>query len=85
MNTRLLITGAVVVALGVAGWFALSNQNANEDAMIKEVGTATQQTNETMTPKAEDVVGKDEGAMMEKKDTAETMKEKTKLSRSLIF
>ena len=77
MNTRLLITGAVVVALGIAGWFTLSNQNANEDAMIKEVGTATQQTNETMTPKAEDVAGKDEGAMMEKKDTAETMKEKT--------
>lgn len=70
------MVGAAVIVLGGAGWFALSDQNANKDAMMKEADTAAQQTNETMTPKAEEVVEKDEGAMMEKKDTAETMKEK---------
>lgn len=75
-TTRLIIISAAVVVLGVAGWFALSNQNANENAMIKEVDIAVQQTNETMVPKAEEVVAKDEGAMMDKTDTANTMMKK---------
>ncbi|MCR4281250.1 MAG: thioredoxin family protein [Candidatus Kaiserbacteria bacterium] len=72
-TTRLIIISAAVVILGGAGWFALSNQNATNDAMMKETDAAAQQANETMAPKAEETMVKKDEAMMDKKDTADTM------------
>lgn len=72
-TTRLIIISVAVVILGGAGWFALSNQNATNDAMMKETDAAAQKANGTMAPKAEETMVKDERAMMDKKDASDTM------------
>lgn len=81
-TTRLIIISAAIVILGWAGWFALSNQNATNDAMVKEADATAQQANEAMMPKdppvqaGESAMIKNEGTMADKKDTADTMMEK---------